>query len=87
MRIQLTQVMYVPSADGKILSLKVLDKKVFERQIFRGSVWIMRGEETYVEAPLGNELYEVTMNVVPSQNTVMTAVKRDNPSTDLYMWH
>jgi len=27
-RIQLTQVMHVPSADGKILSLKVLEQKM-----------------------------------------------------------
>ena len=35
-RIRLTQVMHVPGADGKILSLKVLDQKGFECWIYGG---------------------------------------------------
>ena len=35
-RIRLTQVMHVPGTDGKILSLKVLDQKGFECQIYVG---------------------------------------------------
>ena len=35
-RIRLTQVMHIPGADGKILSLKVLDQKGFKCWIYGG---------------------------------------------------
>ena len=78
-RIQLTQVMHIPSVDGKILSLKVLDKRGFECRIFNGSVSVLKNGETYVEAPLGSELYKVSMKVVKPQNTVLAAVKEMDP--------
>ena len=40
-RIKLTQVMHVPKADGKILSLKVLDQKGFKSRIVGGHIHIM----------------------------------------------
>ena len=83
-RNQLTQVMHVPSADGKILSLKVLDKRGFECRIVNGLVSVLKNRETYIEAPLGSELYEVSMKVVKPQNTVLAAIKRDGSTTDLY---
>jgi len=67
-RIELTQVMHVPSVDGKILSLKRLDQKGFEICISGGCVHIMKADETYAEAPLGRELYEVRMKIVLMQD-------------------
>jgi len=52
-RIQLTQVMHIPAADGKILSLKVLDQKGFECQIYGGRVPIKKNAEIYTKASLG----------------------------------
>ena len=40
-------------------------------------VSVLKNRETYIEAPLGSELYEVLMKVVKPQNTVLAAVKRD----------
>ena len=39
-QIRLTKVMHVPGADGKILSLKVLDQKGFKSHIIGGRVCI-----------------------------------------------
>jgi len=64
-RIQLTQVMPVPGADGKILSLKKLDQKGYETRISGGHIRIMKAGETYMEAPLGEELYEARMKIIP----------------------
>ena len=81
------QVMHVPDADGKILSLKVLDQKGFECCIFGGRVCIMKNAETYAEATLGGELYKVKMKIIPSEQNVLSAVKRDSAATDLSTWH
>jgi len=86
-RIRLTNVMHVPEAEGKILSLKVLAQKGFESLILADRVRISRHNQTYVEAMLGGELYEVKMKVLPPQENIMSAVKRDGPATDLYTWH
>jgi len=86
-RIRLTRVMHVPRANGKILSLKVLDQKGFESRIMGGCVKIMKDNIIYAEALLGGELYEVMLNIIPSKENVMTAVKRDDSSTDLSTWH
>jgi len=67
-RIELTQVLHVPSVDGKILSLKRLDQKGFEIRISGGRVRIIKADETYAEAPLGGELYEVKMKIIPMQD-------------------
>jgi len=66
-RIQLTQVMHVPGADGKILSLKMLDQKGFETRISGGRIRIMKADKTYTEASLGKELYEVKMKIILPQ--------------------
>ena len=79
--------MHVPGTDGKILSLKVLDQKGFECQIYGGRVCIMKNAETYTEASLGRELYEVKLKIVPSQQNILSAVKRDSPAVDLPTWH
>ena len=86
-RIRLTNVMHVPEAEGKTLSLKVLAQKGFESLILADRVRISRNNQTYVEAMLGGELYEVKMKVLPPQENIMSAVKRDGPATDLYTWH
>jgi len=86
-RIRLTQVMHVPEADGKILSLKVLDQKGFESRICGGRVRIMKNMETYTEAVLGGELYKVKMKIVPPEQNILSAVKRDSPAADLPTWH
>src|SRR5882724_4463946 len=86
-RIWLTNVMDVPEAEGKILSLKVLVQKGFKSLILADCVRISRDNQTYVEAMLGGELYEVKMKVLPLQENIMSAVKRDSPATDLYTWH
>ena len=36
---------------------------------------------------LCGELYEVKMKVIPSQESILAAVKRDSTATDLYTWH
>jgi len=86
-RIQLTRVMHVPRADGKILSLKVLDQKGFESQIMGGHVKIMKDNIIYTEGLLGGELYEVMLKVIPSKENVMTAIKRDSSSTNFSTWN
>ena len=86
-RIQLTRVMHLPGADGKILSLKVLDQKGFESRIIGGCVQIMRNGMIYVEVLLGGELYEAKMKIIPPQESIMAEVKRDTPATDLSTWH
>ena len=60
-RICLTQVMHVPGADGKILSLKKLDQKGFEIHIIGGHISIMKANEVYAKASLGSDLYKVKM--------------------------
>jgi len=77
--------MHIPGADGKILSLKRLDQKGFEIRILAGHLRIMRSNEVYVEASLGGDLYEVKMKIIPKQESVMAAVKRDADATDLLM--
>jgi len=72
-KIRLTNVMHIPGADGKVLSLKVLDQRGFESRITGGRIRIMKGTEVYTEASLGEELYEVKMKIVPSQE--MAAIK------------
>ncbi len=86
-RIRLTKVMHVPSADGKILSLKALDQKGFESHIIGGRVRIMKDSKIYTEASLGGELYEVNLKIISSKENVLTTVKRDPSATDLSTWH
>ena len=87
-RICLTKVMHVPGADGKILSLRVLDEKGFQSHIEGGKVHITRQGRTYTKATLGGELYEVKMKIIPSsEETVLAAVKRDASATNLSTWH
>ena len=83
-RIWLTNVMHVPEAKGKILLLKVLAQKGFESLILADRVRISRDNQTYGEAMLGGELYKVKMKVLPPQENIMSAVKRDGLATDLY---
>ena len=40
-----------------------------------------------MDASLGGELYKIKMNIKPSQESIMAAVKRDSLSMDLYTWH
>jgi len=47
----------------------------------------MKNAETYSKATLGSELYEVKMKIIPSEQNVLSAVKRDSPATDLPTWH
>jgi len=68
-------------------SLKVLMQKGFESLILADHVHISRDNQTYAEAMLGRELYEVKIKVLPPQENIMSAVKRDGPATDLYTWH
>ena len=49
MRICLTQVMHIPSADRKILSLKRLDQNGFEIHNVGGHIHIMRTDKVYAE--------------------------------------
>ena len=86
-RIQLTKVMHVPGAEGKILSLKVLDQKGYESRIVNGHIYIMKGAHTYAQATLGGELYEIDLRAIPSQESILAAVKRDPSATDLPTWH
>jgi len=86
-RIRLTQVMHVPEAEGKILSLKVLAQRGFESHILADHIRITKDKKTYAEALLGGKLYKVKMKVIPSQESVPAAVKRDNAAADLYTWH
>ena len=86
-RIRLTQVMHVPGTDGKILSLKVLDQKGFKSHIMGGCIRIMKDTEIYTKASLGGKIYEVKMKIVPSQDSVLVAVKRDSSAADLSTWN
>src|SRR5882724_10683827 len=76
-KIRLTNVMHVPSAEGKILSLKVLDQRGFESHITGGRICITKGTEVYAEASLGKELYEVKMKIVPAQETRADKIRRE----------
>ena len=49
MRVHLTQVMHVPGADGKILSLKVLDQKGFKSHIIGGRIQIKKNGQVLTE--------------------------------------
>src|SRR5882724_7141184 len=79
--------MHALGAGGKILSLKVLAQKGFESHILVDCICISKGKQTYTEAMLGGELYELKMKVVQTQENILSAVKRDTPATDLYTWH
>ena len=87
MKIRLTNVMHVPEAEGKILSLKVLAQKGFESHILADRICISKDKQTYAKAILGGELYEFKMKVIQTQENILSAVKRDTPATDLYTWH
>ena len=87
MRICLSQVMHIPEAEGKILSLKILAQKGFQSHILADHIHISKDNTTYAEALLGKELYEVEMKVILSQESVLAAVKRDCAAADLYTWH
>jgi len=76
-KIRLTNVMHIPSADGKILSLKVLDQRGFKSHIAGGQIHITKGTEVYAEASLGGELYEVKMKIVPAQETRANETRRE----------
>ena len=47
----------------------------------------MKNAETYTEASLGGELYEVKLKTIPSQQNILYAVKRDSPAIDLPTWN
>ena len=47
----------------------------------------MKNAETYTEVSLGRELYEVKLKIIPSQQNILSAVKRDSPAIDLPIWH
>jgi len=69
-RIRLTQVMHKPKAEGRILSLKVLDRKGYKTRVAGGCIRIMRNGKTCAEAFLGRQLYEVKMKILRLQETV-----------------
>jgi len=46
----------------------------------------MKNMETYTEAILGGKIYEVKMKITPSEQNILSAIKRD-PATDLPIWH
>ena len=79
--------MHIPKAKGKILSLNVLAQKGFESHILADCICITKNDKTYAEAVLGGELYEVKMKVVPSQESILAAVKRNKTATDLQTLH
>jgi len=54
-RICLTQVMHIPGAKGKILSLKKLDQNRFKIRIVGGHIHILKVNQVYAEASLGGE--------------------------------
>src|SRR5882672_1424273 len=56
-KIRLTNVMHIPEAKGKILSLKVLAQKGFESHILVDHICIPKDNQIYAEALLGGELY------------------------------
>ena len=87
MRVHLTQVMHVPGADGKILSLKVLDQKGFKSHIIGGRIQIKKNGQVLTEASLEGGLYGVKIETIPSQESILSAVKRDTSATDLATWH
>ena len=79
--------MHVPKAKGRILSLKVLAQKGFESHILWDRIQITKDNKTYTEALLVGELYEAKMRVIPPQENILSAVKRDTPAADLHTWH
>jgi len=87
MRIRLTQVMHIPSTHGKILSLKILARKGFKSHVLMDHIHISKDGKTYMEASLGGQLYKIKMNIIPSKESIMAAVKSDSPTTDLFTWH
>src|SRR5882724_4593479 len=86
-KICLTQVMHIPSRDGKILSLKKLDQKGFEICISKGHIHIIKVDQVYVEASLGRDLYEVKMKIMLAQKSIMATVRRDASVANLPTWH
>src|SRR5882724_7512485 len=86
-RVFLTQVMHIPDAEGKILCLKKLDQKGFEIHIVAGRKQIMKMDEVYTEVSLSGHVYKVKMKIVPAQESVLAAIKRDSDTTDLGTWH
>src|SRR5882724_9276553 len=79
--------MHIPNAEGKILSLKVLAQKGFKSHILSDQIQITKDNKTYTKALLGGELYEAKMRVIPPQENILSAVKRDTPAADLHTWH
>jgi len=47
----------------------------------------MKNAETYAEVTLGGELYKVKMKIIPSEQNILSAVKRDSAATGLSTWH
>ena len=79
--------MHIPNAEGKILSLKVLAQKGFKSHILSDQIQITKDNKTYTKALLGGELYEAKMRVIPPQENILSAVKRDTPAAYLHTWH
>jgi len=77
--------MHLLGADGKILSLKVLDQRGFESHISGGWIHIMKGAEVYTKATVGRELYEVKIKIVPLQEKA--AIKRNMSTSNPSTWH
>ena len=57
--------MHVPGADGKILSLKVLDQKGFESRTVGGHIQIMKNGQILTEASSEGGLYGVNLKMIP----------------------
>jgi len=57
MRICLSQVMHIPEAKGKVLSLKILAPKGFQSHILADHICISKDIITYSKTLLGKDLY------------------------------
>ena len=67
--------MHVPGADGKILSLKVLDQKGFKSHIIGGYIQIMKNGQVLTETSLEGGLYAINLKIIPSQESILSAVR------------
>ena len=82
-KIRLTNVMHLLGADGKILSLKVLDQRGFESHISGGWIHIMKGAEVWSITRW--RVVQRENEIVPSQETA--AIKRNTSTSNPSTWH
>ena len=47
----------------------------------------MKVNEVYAKASLGGDLYEAKMIIIPAQESVMAAMKRNTDAANLSTWH